>query len=532
VIGNWLVRNASNYSLATALPTQSTPVVIPANQTCIFNQPTISSGTEASDNLTIDPSASLTLSPGATLNLSGNVSNNGTLSNSGTINVEGSWTNNGSFFSGASSLVVFNGNSGNNTLSGNNTFNNLTINGASSLVVNLQNDANVNGTLTMGSGSNGKLNLSSYTLTVGTSSSIGNITGGSSTSFVIAVDNGIGSIGKVKRFVNNNTSYVFPIGDDTGYTPLTYSQTNATIANGAFLEVYTRATKIPQLNTSTISNYLKRYWEVNPSGITSPTYNIEYTYLDGDIQGSETDLVPIKYSVGTWFKPPNNSFTTGTIQGAAFTLNATNNLLNWSGLTSFSEFSAAGNTIAPLPIELVSFQSNCVGDDKINVSWTTATEYNSSHYIVEHSRNGNDWDVLSMLDAAGNSTTLLNYTYVHENPNAGINYYRLIQYDNDGLFEIFDPKSAECQGKTGTYLSSYPNPSSEDFNLDLQTDELEGEATLIITDAKGALIYSQDIEIIKGNNNYVIHKFNAEPGFYYITVKSGAITVNTKHSLR
>jgi hypothetical protein len=121
---------------------------------------------------------------------------------------------------------------------------------------------------------------------------------------------------------------------------------------------------------------------------------------------------------------------------------------------------------------------------------------------------------------------------VHENPNAGINYYRLIQYDNDGLFEIFDPKSAECQGKTGTYLSSYPNPSSEDFNLDLQTDELEGEATLIITDAKGALIYSQDIEIIKGNNNYVIHKFNAEPGFYYITVKSGAITVNTKHSLR
>ena len=535
-VGNWLVytANAPNYTVASSLPTSSNSIIIPAMQTCVSNMPSIVSGPVSYANLTIATNATLAIASNTIFNISGSLSNSGTLDNLGTINIGGSWINNGTFSSGASSLVVFNGNLGNVILSGNNTFNNLTINGESGLVVNLQNDANVNGALTMGSGSNGKLNLGAYTLTVGTSSSIGNITGGSSTSYVIAVDNGSGSIGKVKRFVNNNTSYAFPIGDESGYTPLTYTQSNATIANGAFLEVYTRATNIPQLNTSTFSDYLKRYWEVNPSGITLPTYSIQYTYVDGDIEGSETDFVPIKYSAGTWFQPPNLSFTTGTTQGTTFTFDPTNNLLIWSDLTSFSEFSAAGNSLnTPLPIELVSFQSNCVGDDKINVSWTTASEHNASHYIVEHSRNGIDWNVLSMLDAAGNSTSLLDYLYVHENPNTGINYYRLIQYDIDGLFETFLPHAAVCKDQqTGTTLSSYPNPNSGDFNVNLQTDEMEGKAILMITDTKGALIYSQDIEIIKGNNNYIIHKYNVEPGFYFITVRTAAIILSSKHSVR
>jgi hypothetical protein len=54
----------------------------------------------------------------------------------------------------------------------------------------------------------------------------------------------------------------------------------------------------------------------------------------------------------------------------------------------------------------------------------------------------------------------------------------------------------------------------------------------MITDAKGAVVHSQDIKIIKGNNNFVIQKFNAEPGMYYITVKAGTSSVTTKHSMR
>jgi hypothetical protein len=207
-------------------------------------------------------------------------------------------------------------------------------------------------------------------------------------------------------------------------------------------------------------------------------------------------------------------------------------LLTWSGLTSFSQFSAAGNAVVPLPIELVSFQANCTENNSIDVSWSTASEHNTDFFRVDKSRDGASWDVLGTVIAAGNSNNMIDYNLTDFSPHPGINYYRLTQYDVDGVFETFDEQAAECKDHIGTALISYPNPSSGNFSVDLQTDELEGEATLMISDAKGALVYSQDIEIIKGNNNYVIHKFNAEPGFYYITVKSGAITVNTKHSLR
>jgi hypothetical protein len=275
----------------------------------------------------------------------------------------------------------------------------------------------------------------------------------------------------------------------------------------------------------------KGFWSIDPiSPLSSPQYTVtlkEFGHTNGTTNPAQYTVIkrPNTSSVGAWTTSEGtHSNTTQTDVGGVVTAVR-------SGLINFSDFAIAFGGAA-LPIELVSFQANCVDNKRIDVTWTTASEQNTSYFRVDKSRNGTQWDVLNTIGAAGNSNNVIDYALTDFFPTSGINYYRLTQYDNDGVFETFDAKSAECKGQSGTFLSSYPNPSSEDFNLDLQTDELEGEATLMISDAKGALVYSQEIKIIKGNNNYVIQKLNAEPGFYYITVKTGAITVNTKHSLR
>jgi uncharacterized repeat protein (TIGR02543 family) len=395
--------------------------------------------------------------------------------------------------------------------------NKLTLNNGAGLTSNqnlsIANNLNLN---------NGKLDILGNTLTIGTSSNIGNISGAfGSNSYIVAYDNGSGNLGKVKRFVNStpNATYTFPIGDDAYYTPITYTNNNGVANAGAFLTVHTKPAKISQLN-SAIINYLNRYWEVEPNGISAPDYNVTFSYDNADVVGDPGFYVPVKYSNNEWYIPNSTTFTSGIAQGTASVLGS--NTLMWSNLTTFSQFSAAGDQASPLPVELVSFQANCAGDNKINVSWTTASEHNASHYVVEHSRNGNEWTALAMVAASGNSTSLLDYTYVHENANAGTSYYRLTQYDNDGVFEQFNVVSAACDNiNSTTTLSTYPNPSEGSFYISLFTEEMEGAGVITITDAIGTLVHTQDVSIQKGNTIFHMDNLNVAPGMYYIQVING-----------
>jgi len=91
-----------------------------------------------------------------------------------------------------------------------------------------------------------------------------------------------------------------------------------------------------------------------------------------------------------------------------------------------------------LPVELISFTARL--ENNINlIEWSTASENNSDRFELEQSENGNDWKLITTAPAAGNSTQLIHYVYSECFPLPIINYYRLVQYDIDGKFEIFGP---------------------------------------------------------------------------------------------
>jgi hypothetical protein len=269
------------------------------------------------------------------------------------------------------------------------------------------------------------------------------------------------------------------------------------------------------------TKHINRTWLIDEAlaGGSNATLTLGWNAAEEQEQFTRTTCFVTHYTGGSW-----DLSTATSASGNPYTTFR-------SGITSFSPFTVTSTSA--LPIELISFQANCSDNNTVEITWSTATEHNTNYFRVDKSRNGIQWDVLNTIGAAGNSSNVIDYALTDFFPTPGINYYRLTQYDNDGVFETFDAQAAVCkEEQPGTALSSYPNPSSSDFNVDLQTDELEGEAMLTITDSKGALVYTQDIKIIKGNNNYVIQKFNAEPGIYYITVKAGASTITTKHSMR
>ena len=275
----------------------------------------------------------------------------------------------------------------------------------------------------------GLIKTGAYTLSLGNPSSNATLSGGSSSAYIVAYDNS-GTIGSVKHFINSaaGTVYTYPIGDATNYTPFTFTLTTATLSN-AYLTLYTKATKIAGLSSIT-NNYIARHWNMTESGFTSPTYTISYNYVDGDIVGSETGMLPIKKSGSTWYKPTGSSFTNGTVQGTG-SFTAASNLLSWSGLTTFSLVGGIVNAAVGLPIELISFKGNKLGNDN-ELTWTTASELNNDYFTVERTYDGINFEYIGKVNGAGNSTQNSDYFTTDYNVRPVINYYRLRQTDFDG----------------------------------------------------------------------------------------------------
>lgn len=76
-------------------------------------------------------------------------------------------------------------------------------------------------------------------------------------------------------------------------------------------------------------------------------------------------------------------------------------------------------------------------DNSTLVSWSTLSEENNDYFAVEWSRDGKDFKEIATINGAGSSRDKQKYSFTHNNPSQGVNYYRLAQYDFDGTKEIF-----------------------------------------------------------------------------------------------
>ena len=85
----------------------------------------------------------------------------------------------------------------------------------------------------------------------------------------------------------------------------------------------------------------------------------------------------------------------------------------------------------PLPIELLSFEGTTIGT-KNNLTWSTASELNNDHFVLDRSSDGIIFSSIASLPGAGNSQQVTHYSLLDEHPIQGTNYYRLQQVDFDG----------------------------------------------------------------------------------------------------
>jgi hypothetical protein len=333
------------------------------------------------------------------------------------------------------------------------------------------------------------------------------IVGASSNSYVV------GPV--VKKGRSNNLPFTFPTGSATQYAPLTVSK--ITDANAEYKAVY--KSDPPPYGTNYGTNVIgvdpTQYWELNRvAGSNRLSYTLSWS--DGAASQltslSNTIVVKANQTTNAWENMGQTSASGGIGSGQGGTVQSLESDPPPYGVSKLSI--GRGNPTGPLPVELINFQSK-KNEGKVYLLWKTASEINSSHYDVERSVDGVNFQWISTVKIEGNSQSIRDYRYIDYTPNTGVNYYRLKIMDLDGSYEYSDLTSVVFSSDGSTILIS-PNPVYE--FLIIETKEEIGDGVMLeIYDRSGVLIYKSELDLEDGKaklntSDLQIHT----PGAYFL----------------
>jgi hypothetical protein len=174
-----------------------------------------------------------------------------------------------------------------------------------------------------------------------------------------------------------------------------------------------------------ITGFSNAFWNYNTGATISKTANGVNSIYSPSAGGDRT-------STGDGYSVVELTIPAGTTQLAVDIFCRTNSAGEEWWLDNMELYVLEPDAI--LPVDLISFSGDMTSEG-VRLDWQTHQEVNNSHFIVERSADGIWWDSILHVQAKGEVSGSL-YSEVDKKPFAGINYYRLKQYDTDGAWSV------------------------------------------------------------------------------------------------
>ncbi|GAL82959.1 hypothetical protein CHU_3654 [Sporocytophaga myxococcoides] len=141
-----------------------------------------------------------------------------------------------------------------------------------------------------------------------------------------------------------------------------------------------------------------------------------------------------------------------------------------------------------LPVEFISFDAHRISLSHVSVNWSTAKEENSKEFIVERSLDGINFVAVGTVKAAGNSNTVLSYSFTDKNDFKGTSYYRVREVDFNGDITSTTVIAVNGSGTSSFKYKVIPNPNKGIFKVQI-TNPSKGNYEFRITDVLGQEVY-------------------------------------------
>ncbi|HTE26080.1 lectin-like protein [Flavitalea sp.] len=149
---------------------------------------------------------------------------------------------------------------------------------------------------------------------------------------------------------------------------------------------------------------------------------------------------------------------------------------------------------AILPVRELQFQV-VKNQQKADIKWSTTSETNTFRFDVLHSVDGINFTKLAEIPAARNSNSLRTYSFRHEVPSHGANFYKLKLIDIDEKFSYSDVRQLNFSGSDFTIS---PNPVITNF---IVSNPFDKNSILTLKNTNGAVVFKQTINSSQASVN-------------------------------
>jgi len=161
-----------------------------------------------------------------------------------------------------------------------------------------------------------------------------------------------------------------------------------------------------------------------------------------------------------------------------------------------------------LPLQLTGFSATHITNG-VQLGWQTATELNTSHFIIQHSTDGSTYKDIGTVKAIGSGAN--SYSFTDNNPTNGTNYYRLQSVDKDGAVSFSKVVSVQLTVDRLPF-TVVPNPAR-----DVATIRGSHIASVQVIDNMGRIV---KVVSLKDATNPVLSVSSLAAGVYHLRIQT------------
>lgn len=242
-------------------------------------------------------------------------------------------------------------------------------------------------------------------------------------------------------------------------------------------------------------------------------YNVSIIRAHSSSQCNSIDLT---FTTCNWTSSSLTNIATTTTSLSTNLSTVSPTLVDRAGGTTTTQ-----NCFSLLPVSLLSFEAK-TQYQKILLSWTTASEQNNDHFILERSSDGIIYNSIAAISSSGFSSLPTDYTWIDSDypQNVAALYYRLSQVDYDAKRTYLGTIAASVSVSNGLIHMAVPSNLITDGILQFNAASgRTGSLNVQLLDGSGRTVYSHSLLMEAGDSRWTRLDINhLTPGCYFLKV--------------